>query len=312
MKNRLFLFLLFFSSSLLIGQNISQDSTRFKLLKKDLLFLTALEKPRNFKNIESLNNVAAYLKNELKKVCDSVAIQSYNVKHNEYKNVIGSIGLQHKERIIIGAHYDVYGNSEGADDNASGVAGLLELARLLKDVKLTYRIDFAFYTLEEPPFFRTKKMGSYVHAKYLYDENIPVKGMICLESIGYYSDKPNSQEYPIKELASIYGTKGNYSTVVQNDQKEPFSTEISNVMSKMNYIPTKPFIGSAKVPGVDFSDHLNYWRFDYEAVMITNTAFYRNQHYHTSKDTLETLDIERMYKVIQQLKETLIVLYGEK
>ena len=99
------------------------------------------------------------LKPELEKVCDSVAYQNFKVDKNEYKNVIGSIGLENKQRIIIGAHYDVCGDSEGADDNASGVVGLLELARLLSKEKLKYRIDFVAFSLEEPPFLERNKWG---------------------------------------------------------------------------------------------------------------------------------------------------------
>lgn len=290
----------------------SQNTTSLKSIEQDLVFLTSLESPRNYRNLESLNKVADYLQRELSLVCDSVGFQSFQVQGKTYKNIIGSIGLRHSERIVIGAHYDVFGDSDGADNNASGVAGLLELARSLSKESLKHRIDIVFYTLEEPPFFRTKHMGSYVHAKYLHDANISVKGMICLESIGYFSDAPNSQEYPIKELARTFGTKGNYISVVQNDKKEPFSTDISNLMRKLNYVTTKPFAAPATLSGVDFSDHLNYWKFGYEAVMITNTAFYRNKHYHTQGDTLETLDLKRLNLVIQQLSETLRFLYGKK
>lgn len=302
MKKLFIIIVVFF----VVPQLYAQDkSSSFSNIQKDLLFITHLDKPRNYKNIASLNKVADYIKSEFSKVCDSVGFQTYKVHGKEYKNVIGSIGLHHSERIIIGAHYDVYGNSDGADDNASGVVGLLELARLLSKQKQNYRIDFVAYTLEEPPFFRTKNMGSYIHAKYLYDAKINVKGMICLESIGYFNDKPNSQEYPIKEMSSIYGTKGNFITVVQNEKREQFSSKISDLMIKEQLIKTKPFVGFSLLPGVDFSDHLNYWKFNFEAVMITNTAFYRNKHYHTKKDLLKTLDIEKISLVVMQLQKAL-------
>ena len=122
-------------------------------IKNDLIKITQTQESRNYQNIKTLNSVACYIKTELAKVSDSVAFQSYYVNETNYKNVIGSIGIKHKERIIIGAHYDVFGDQQGADDNASGVTGLLELARLLSKVTLNYRIDFVAYTLEEPPFF---------------------------------------------------------------------------------------------------------------------------------------------------------------
>lgn len=137
-------------------------------IEKKFQVITKRELPRNYKNIQTLNDVASYIKSELVKVCDSTTYQNFDVNDVTYKNVIGSLGTQHKERIIIGAHYDVCGNSEGADDNASGVVGLLELAKKLSKEKLKYRIDFVAYSLEEPPFFRTEQMGSYIHAKDLF------------------------------------------------------------------------------------------------------------------------------------------------
>ncbi len=195
----------------------------------------------------------------------------------------------------------MFGDSEGADDNASGVAGLLELARLLSKEKLKYRIDFVAYTLEEPPFFRTKQMGSYIHANYLFQHKIPVKGMICLETIGYYNDQPDSQEYPIKGMSLIYGNTGDFITVVQNENSGEFGSELENLMQEQNLISTKAFKGTSALPGVDFSDHLNYWNFDFKAVMITNTAFYRNKNYHKKSDLLETIDLKKMSLVIEEL-----------
>ncbi len=288
--------------------NSTINNTDNSLLKKDLIAITQTKERRNYKNIETLNTIAAYIKAELHKVCDSVAYQKYKVNTNEYKNVIGSIGLQHKERIIIGAHYDVFGDYEGADDNASGVAGLLELARLLRKEKLSYRIDFVAYTLEEPPFFRTQQMGSYIHANYLFKHKIPVKGMICLETIGYYNEQPNSQEYPVKGMHVLYGTKGNFITIVQNEKSGKFGSQIEHFMKKESLLETQSFKGSSNMTGVDFSDHLNYWNFDYEAVMITNTAFYRNKNYHKKGDKLETLNLEKIKLVIEELHRTIVQL----
>jgi aminopeptidase-like protein len=270
-------------------------------IKKHLIAITKTKKARNYKNVKTLNFVAAYIKKEFAKVCDSSEYQNFKVGNNIYKNVIGSLGTENKERIIIGAHYDVCGDSEGADDNASGVVGLLELARLLSKENLKYRIDFVGYSLEEPPFFRTAQMGSYIHAKYLVDKKVPVKGMISLETIGFFSDKRYSQKFPIQGMEKIYGNVGNFITVVQNDKNEAFSNQIDNLMKSEKLISTKSFKGNSRLPGVDFSDHLNYWKHNFEAVMITNTAFYRNKNYHTNSDKLDTLDLEKMSLVIKQL-----------
>lgn len=300
-----FIILILFLNSCDKGTSQTISSKAEKELLNHFSAIINTDKPRNYKNIKALNSVAEYIKTELKKVCDSVAYQNFTVDEKVYKNVIGSIGIENKERIIIGAHYDVFGNSDGADDNASGVVGLLELARLLAKEKLNYRIDFVAYTLEEPPFFRTEQMGSFIHANYLLKNKIPVKGMICLESIGYYNEKANSQKFPIKEMEKTFGNKGDFITVVQNEKNEAFSNQVDRLMKREEEIKTQSFKGNSQIPGVDFSDHLNYWKFNFEAVMITNTAFYRNKNYHTSNDTLETLDVKKMRLVIQQLYKTI-------
>lgn len=203
------------------------DTTR---LKKDLTTIINTELPRNYQNLTSLNYVAEYIKKEFEQISDSVSEQQFKVEDSVYKNIICSINTDKKERIIIGAHYDVCGEQDGADDNGSGVVGLLELARLLKDKNLPYRIDFVAYTLEEPPYYATTNMGSFIHAKYLHDNNISVKGMISLEMIGYFSDQENSQDYPVGFLKWIYGSKGDFITVVQKFNNGDFGTSFKSNM----------------------------------------------------------------------------------
>ncbi|NTW32841.1 MAG: M28 family peptidase [Bacteroidetes bacterium] len=130
-----------------------------------------------------------------------------------------SFGTDNKKRIIIGAHDDVCDQQEGADDNASGVIGLLELSRLLKGQKLNYRIDLVAYSLEEPPYFKTEYMGSYIHAKSLVESKADVYGMVSLEMIGYFKDEKKSQSYPIKPLSILYGNKGNFITLVKKNSE---------------------------------------------------------------------------------------------
>lgn len=281
-----------------VTHNVLTDTVR---IENDLKVITKTAKSRNYKNIETLNFVADYIYNELSKNCDTVYFQTYNVDGVEYKNVIGSIGIDKPERIIVGAHYDVAGNQEGADDNASGVTGVLELSRLLSKESLKYQIDFVAYSLEELPFFRTKYMGSNVHAKMLFEKQQKVKGMICLEMIGYYNDEPKSQSYPIGLLKLFYGDKGDYITVVQKFGNGKFGRQVKKLMKNQKLIKTKSFSAPAKLPGIDFSDHQNYWKYGYSAVMITNTAFYRNENYHKPTDTMETLDLKRMALVIDQV-----------
>ena len=276
------------------------------LIKEHLLKLTQTPAYRTHINIAQLNNTAEYIKSQFETYSDSTSFQEFTVEGSTYKNVISSFGPAHAPRIIIGAHYDVCGPQEGADDNASGVTGLLELARLLQNKKLNYRIDLVAYTLEEPPHFRTENMGSFHHAKYLYDNHIEVYGMISLEMIGYFSDAKNSQDYPARFLSLIYGKTGDYITLVRKNGSGKFARKFCKAFKKHDFIKTKKFTAPASLPGIDFSDHLNYWLFDFSALMITDTSFYRNKNYHKSTDTLQTIDIDRMAAVITSVFESIL------
>lgn len=301
--------LIFLSILLLSFTWLKQDNKDFEIksyprlsdtvrIRADLNKITTTPRSRNYKNVDILDDVAKYIKMEFLKETPSVEEQKFDVKESEYKNIIASFGPKDAERVIIGAHYDVCGDYQGADDNASGVAGLLELARLLKSQNLKYRFDLVAYTLEEPPYFRSEYMGSYVHAKYLNDNKIPVKGMISLEMIGYYSDTEGSQNYPLGFLKWIYGTKGNFITIVEKLKSGDFAKSFRKNMIEEQTIRTKKFKAPSSLAGIDFSDHLNYWRFDYSAVMITNTAFYRNKNYHTKHDIVEKLNIGHIGLVV--------------
>lgn len=253
-----------------------------------------------------LNAVAHYIYTDFEKYADSVYYQPYQVGNQTYKNVVCVFGSKNKQTIVVGAHYDVCGDQDGADDNASGVVGLLELAKLLKGQSLKHRIEIVAYTLEEPPYFRSEHMGSYIHAKSLYENKTDVYGMFCLEMIGYFDDSKKSQEYPLGILSLFYGNKGNYITLVNKFSKGTFSRKFSHKFKRQQSIRTKKFIGPAKLPGIDFSDHLNYWAFNFSALMITDTGFYRNKNYHETTDTLEKLDLSRMSQVITTVYQTLI------
>ena len=292
--------ILFVSNSCFTGTH--SDAT---IIKTHLTAITKTGAFRTYENIEQLNKTADYIKTIFSQYSDSVSFQEYSVNGKIYKNVICSFGTENKKRVIVGAHYDVCGNQEGADDNASGVVGLLELSRLLKGRKLGQRIDLVAYTLEEPPFFRTQYMGSYIHAKSLIDNKTEVYGMISLEMIGYFKDEKKSQSYPIGLLSLFYGDKGNYITLVKKFGAGSFARKFCRNFKSTKSIRAKKFTAPPTVPGIDFSDHLNYWKFGFSALMITDTSFFRNKNYHKPTDTMETLDIVRMAKVIDGVFEAL-------
>lgn len=282
---------------------IPADTT---LVKEHLVALTKTPQFRNYRNIDQLNTVAAYIYQNLNTYSDSTSYQTYKADGKIYKNVISSFGTENKKRVIIGAHYDVCGEQEGADDNATGVTALLELARMLKGQKLSYRVDLVAYTLEEPPYFRTENMGSYIHAKYLKDNNIQVYGMASVEMVGYFKDDKGSQSYPLGILSWIYGNKGDYITLVKKMDVGTFVGNFTENFLEANQLKTKSFTAPKFLTGTDYSDHLNYWKFGYSAMMITDTSFFRNKNYHKVTDTLETLDLKRMANVIDGIFLSLI------
>ncbi len=297
------LFLVFF----LLQVNAYANSDTL-LIKKHLTTITKTPQFRNYANIDQLNKTAAYIQSVFATYSENTTVQEYTVNGQIYKNVICSFGPMQAKRIIVGAHYDVCGNQEGADDNASGIVALLEIARLIKDKKLNYRVDLVAYTLEEPPYFRTEYMGSYIHAKSLVDQNIDVFGMISVEMIGYFKDEKKSQSYPVGLLSLLYGNKGNYITLVNKSTLGKFARQFSSKYKHTKSVRTKKFRAPRFLPGIDFSDHLNYWNAGFSALMITDTSFFRNKNYHQATDTMETLDINRMAKVIDGIVETLTVI----
>lgn len=277
-------------------------------LYADVQFLTAIQPPRNYQNLDSLNRIADYIFQEFQKLNLKPEFQEFTVQGNQYKNVIASFGPKDAERIIIGAHYDVDGNQPGADDNASAVAGLLEIARLVHELKpdLKYRLDFVAYTLEEMPFFRTDSMGSAVHAASLKDAK--VKAMICLEMIGYFTDEPHSQKYPLNLLKLFYPGEGNFIAVVGKLGQSTIVRQVKKSMRAATDLPVHSINGPASIPGLDFSDHQNYWKAGYPAVMITDTSFYRNPHYHQTTDTIDTLDFAKMAEVVKGVHKAVMEL----
>lgn len=255
--------------------------------------------PRDESRPESLDRVAAYIRREFESARGRPSEQTYQVGARTYRNVIATFGAETRERIVVGAHYDAAGPLPGADDNASGVAGLIELAHLLGKGNPPVKVELVAYTLEEPPFFRSEYMGSAVHARALKKEGAQVRAMFSLEMIGYFSDAPGSQRFPISLLRLFYPTEGNFISVVGKVGQGLLVRRIKGAMLEASSLPVYSISAPRSIPGVDFSDHRNYWEAGYPAVMITDTAFYRNPHYHTAADTAEKLDYKRMAQVVE-------------
>ena len=255
--------------------------------------------PRDVTHPDNLDRVAAYIRHEFTQVQGRVSEQPYRVAGRTYRNVLALFGPDTKERIVVGAHYDTAGMKPGADDNASGVAGLIELASLLRETSLPLCVELVAFTLEEEPHVFGTPMGSAVHAASLRQQNIPVQVMFSLEMIGYFTDAPHSQRFPLPFLAAVYPSQGDFIAIVGDLSQGLVVRQIKQAMRSASSLPVHSLNAPRFVPGVDFSDHRNYWQAGYHAVMVTDTAFYRNAHYHTDHDTAATLDYERMAMVVQ-------------
>jgi Zn-dependent M28 family amino/carboxypeptidase len=255
--------------------------------------------PRDAAHPENLERAADYIADHLARAGGRVESQPVRAGGREYRNIIARFGPEDGERLIVGAHYDSASGTPGADDNASGVAGLLELAVLLGREAPPLRVDLVAYTLEEPPWFSTSHMGSAVHARALREAGVKVRAMLALEMLGAFSDAPDSQDYPLPVLRLRYPDTGNFIGVVGAPGDEGLTDTVAEAMRAGSPLPVQSLVAPAGVPGVGLSDHASFWAQGYRAVMVTDTAFFRNPRYHTSNDTWDTLDYARMAQAVQ-------------
>jgi Zn-dependent M28 family amino/carboxypeptidase len=260
---------------------------------------------------KNLAEAADYILKEFKSKGYSVELHHYEVDEKRVSNIIATKGFSAENRVVIvGAHYDTCFNP-GADDNASGVAILLELAGILRDEKTAAAVKFIAFVNEEPPFFKTDGMGSRQYTKHAKYRKENIKAAIILESMGYYSDKPNSQRYP-PLFGIFYPNRADFIAVVGNLNSYWLLKTIVPAFKKKTAFPIETVTTFSFVPGVDFSDHWSFWKEGYPAVMITDTAFYRNTDYHTDSDTYEKLDYISMAEVTKGLAESIIEISSKR
>ena len=272
-------------------------------LEAHVRMLSGTLSPRDPAHPEGMDAAARYIRGELEGAGAAVSEQAFDVGGRTYRNVVAAFGPEGGERVVVGAHYDAAGPLPGADDNASGVAGLIELARLLAKSRPAPRVELVAYALEEPPFFRTRHMGSAVHARSLREQGARVRAMISLEMIGYFSDREGSQQFPSPLLKVAYPTRGDFICVVGKMDQGALVRRVKRAMLGAAPLPVYSINAPRAIPGIDFSDHANYWDAGYDAVMVTDTAFFRNPHYHTQGDTHDTLDYGRMALVVRGVYE---------
>jgi hypothetical protein len=259
-------------------------------------------RPHNIEHYEELEKVALYIETDLKALGYQPVPQIYEVDGRAVRNIEISIepvdAGASRGTIVLGAHYDSYGDAPGANDNATGTAAVLELARLLSDLRnrTETRIRLVLFVNEEPPYFQTADMGSYRYARLLAERGEPIIGMISLETLGSFSDQPGSQSYP-PPLGLLYPSKGDFIAFVAMPGSRDLMQALIGSFRSHTKFPTVGGVAPGFVPGIDWSDHWSFEQFRYPAVMITDTAYFRYPHYHKVTDTPDKVDIERLARI---------------
>lgn len=268
--------------------------------------------PRPATRLDLLRQVEERITQQFRSLGYEVTHQPVPYRETSHTNVIAAPPKTVADEtggplLVVGAHYDSVSRSPGADDNASGIAGLMEMAVLLRD-NPPAGLRLVAFCPEEPPAYRTKKMGSYVYARSLKQARARLTGMICLEMIGYFSDEPGSQSYPLPFMKTIYPDRGNFIAMVGNIRSARWTRRVRNAFAAATDLPVETLNAPAIIVGIDFSDHWSFNKFNYPALMVTDTAFYRTPHYHLPSDIPETLDYVRMAKVADGLAAAVRVL----
>ena len=264
-------------------------------------------RPHNVSHPHELERAALYIETTLASLGYEVHQQPFRADGREVRNIEVVIepaaSAKDARTLVVGAHYDSYLHAPGANDNGTGTAGVLELARLLADLrgKASLRIRLVLFVNEEPPYFKTELMGSLVCARRLKQSGEPMLGMLSLETLGFFSDEEHSQRYP-PPLGLLYPSKGNFVAFVGLTSSRALVRR--TVESFRGLVPFPSVGGTAPgfIPGIDWSDHWSFEQVGIPALMVTDTALFRYPHYHTAADTPDKVDYDRLARVVSGLE----------
>jgi hypothetical protein len=278
-------------------------------LKATVTHLSVEVGERNMEKSWNFASATDDLARDLEKMGYEARRQGYTIGTDVVQNIEAKIGggRHGDESVVVGAHYDTERGTPGADDNASGVAAVVELARLFRDKKPDRTIRFVFFANEEAPFAQTEQMGSLVYAKDLVAHGTRVVAMLSLESIGYFSTEPASQHYP-PQLSARYPTTGDFIAVVGNEASRGLCENLTRELKSFATLPVVGDVLPDAVPEASRSDHWAFWKLGLPAVMVTDTAPFRNPHYHKATDLPDRLDFDRMSRVVAALAKAVEVL----
>lgn len=264
--------------------------------------LAGLIGPRHLGPPQGMAAAATLIEREFVKSGYEVRRENYQVQGQQATNLVAELpgASRAEEVVILGAHYDTVDTTPGADDNASAVAVLLEVARLMRSNRLKRTVRFVAFACEEAPHFYTLEMGSQVHAKGCRDRQERIVGMLCLEMVGYYSSAPRSQAVPKaipKVLRWAFPKKGDFLAAVGNLASIGLLWRFRRGFKRSVRFPLYSICLPESVSDIRLSDNSSFWDQGYPALMLTDTSFLRNPHYHKPSDTPETLDYPRMAQV---------------
>jgi hypothetical protein len=260
---------------------------------------------RNMWHYAQLNAAADFIEGSFSRAGLRTRRDSYEMQEQPCHNLEAEISGSCPEIIVIGAHYDSVFGSPGANDNGTGVAATLALARRFAGAKPKHTLRFVAFVNEEPPYFLSGEMGSLVYARRCKGRGDKISAMISLETIGYFSDAPNSQAYPSPGLGMFYPKIGNFIGFVSNIHSRALLRRVIALFRKHAKIPSEGAALPAFIPGVSWSDQWSFWKHGYPAIMVTDTAPFRYPYYHSSKDTPDKLDYNRFMLVVSGMQKVI-------
>lgn len=266
---------------------------------------------RNLWQPGTLTRAAVYIAEAFAAAGYSPRAQEYDVQGRSVANIEATLGgaADPDSIIVVGAHYDTVMGCPGANDNATGVAATLEIARRFAGTPRARTIRFVAFANEEPPFFQTPSMGSVVYAEAAKRRGDAIRAMLSLETIGYYSDAPGSQRYP-PPLNLLFPDVGNFIAFVSNLGSARLLRSAQRAFKERTAFPVQAAPAPESVAGVGWSDQWAFWRAGYQALMVTDTAPYRYPWYHTPDDTPDKIDFEKFERVVDGLEHVVHLLAG--
>jgi hypothetical protein len=266
---------------------------------------------RNARRPAALDEAARVIEAELTAAGYAVERQTFLTDGVPTSNLVATVagGAAAREIVVVGAHYDTAATTPGADDNASGVAAVLELARAAARTRPARTLRFVFFTNEEPPYFQTELMGSLVYARACRARGDVVTAALSIESVGVYSDAPESQNYPWP-FSWIYPSEGNFLAFIGDRASRDLVRRSTVAFRRRATLGSEAAALSDSIDGVGWSDHWAFWQVGYPAIMVTDTAPFRNTHYHRASDTPDKLDYDRLARAVRGLEDVVAELGG--